>query len=343
MDEVDVVQVETGRWFEARQALHKRLLWHDVSNRIALRNPGLKSVRLTHSYDAVIAVCQNWWDLLQLNAILDWHRHCGTSVCYVDELYSCDIDAYRHWLPALARFDHIVLGMRGSVNAVERAIGKRCHHVPLGIDALRFSPYPDPPQRVIDIYSIGRRLPSLHDALVDYAVGTGRLYLYDTIVDVANASTISHVAYRDALAGLVKRSRFFLVAPAKHDTTSQTGGQQEIGYRYFEGAAAGAVMLGQAPQCDAFHELFDWPDAVVPVRADGSDAAEVLETLSEQPRRLDGIGRRNAREVLLRHDWVYRWMQVLAIAGLEPSAKMLARVGHLNERAGLISQVDAPD
>ena len=100
-------------------------------------------------------------------------------------------------------------------------------------------------------------------------------------------------------------------------------GQQELGYRFFEGAAAGAVMIGQAPDCEAFKELFGWPDSVVPLKPDGSDVAEMLESLRAQPDRLEEMSRRNAREALLRHDWVYRWMQILAIAGLEPTPRML--------------------
>lgn len=340
VDAVDVIDLKPGTWFRRLQPLQKRLLWHDVSNRVALLNPGLRPIRLERPYDALVVVCQDWLDLLHLNAISGWQRQCGTTLCYVEELYARDLELYRHWLPALSRFDHVVLSMRGSVEAVARAIGKPCHHVPLGIDALRFSPYPDPPQRFIDVYSIGRRWPGVHDALLNYAARTGGFYMYDTIVDAAIASTNSHQAHRKALAGLIKRSRYFVVGPAKHDTTSQTGGQQEIGYRYFEGAAAGAVMIGQAPDSSSFRELFDWPDAVVPVRPDGSDVAKVLDSLRGRPDRLDRISRRNAREVLLRHDWVYRWMEILAIAGLEPTARMQARVAHLRERANLITESD---
>ncbi len=336
VDHVDLVGLEPGPWFRVMQALQKRLLWRDASNRVALLNPGLKSIPLAQSYDAMIVVCQDWLDLVHVNSIVDWRGKCGTTLCYVEELYARDLELYRHWLPALARFDHVVLSMRGSIEAVEKAIGKKCHHVPLGIDATRFSPYPDPPPRVVDFYSIGRRWPGLHQALLDYSSKNGSFYVYDTIADIACASTISHGSHRDALAGVAKRSKFFVVGPAKHDTSSQTGGQQEIGYRYFEGAAAGTVMIGQGPDSSSFRELFDWPEAVVPVRPDGSDIAEVLESFRDQPDRLDRISRRNAREVLLRHDWVYRWKEILAIIGLEPTERMRSRMVLLQESASTL-------
>jgi len=339
VDEVELLDLVATDRFRRFQPLQRKLLWHDVTDRLALLNPGLAPVRLTESYDALILVCQNWWDLLHLNAISGWQSKCGTTLCYVDELYAADLAAYRHWLPALARFDHVVLGMRGSLAAVERAIGKRCHYVPVGIDALRFTPHPNPPPRVVDVYSIGRRWPRMHESLLSYASTTGSFYVFDAMVGVADVSTTCHVEYRRALANVAKRSRHFVVGPAKL-AVDETCGQQELGYRFFEGAAAGAVMIGQAPDCAAFKELFGWPDSVVPLKPDGSDVVETLESLRAQPDRLEEMSRRNAREALLRHDWVYRWMQILAIAGLEPTPRMSARVDRLRALAGLIPGAD---
>jgi hypothetical protein len=45
------------------------------------------------------------------------------------------------------------------------------------------------------------------------------------------------------------------------------------------------------------------------------------------------MSRRNAAEALLRHDWVYRWKQILEIAGLKPTMAMEARERRLLELA----------
>jgi hypothetical protein len=99
-------------------------------------------------------------------------------------------------------------------------------------------------------------------------------------------------------------------------------------------------MIGQPPECEAFHDLFGWPDAVVPIRPDGSDVAHVLDALRAEPSRLERIGIRNAREALLRHDWVYRWKQLLEIVGLEPTPRMLARIERLRRLADEIPGFD---
>ena len=93
-----------------------------------------------------------------------------------------------------------------------------------------------------------------------------------------------------------------MVAAAKMDQSDYTQGQVEIGYRYYEGAAAGTVMIGDAPNCDAYSELFGWPEAVIQIQPDGSDAMAVLGELGSNPEQIAAISRRNAKEALLRHD-----------------------------------------
>lgn len=141
----------------------------------------------------------------------------------------------------------------------------------------------------------------------------------------------------DMLANIAKRSRLFVVAPAKVDSPHETRAQIEIGLRYYEAAAAGAVMVGQTPTCEPFRRLFDWPDAVIHVQPDGSDAGDVVARLLAQPEQVSKIGRSNAIQALLRHDWVYRWKQILNIAGLEPAPEMEARERTLKRLAEQIA------
>src|SRR5262245_23861663 len=86
-------------------------------------------------------------------------------------------------------------------------------------------------------------------------------------------------AHPNLLANMIKRSGFFMVAPGKILDFHRTQGQMEAGMRYFEGAAAGAVLLGEAPGGDTFHALFDWPQAVISVRPDGTDTLDVIRDL----------------------------------------------------------------
>jgi hypothetical protein len=146
---------------------------------------------------------------------------------------------------------------------------------------------------------------------------------------------LNYREHRDFFSNMAKRSRFFVVAPAKVGIAEETGGQIEIGARYYEGASAGAVMIGEAPECEAFRELFPWQDAVISLQADGSDVQKVLSSLAAEPGRISAISRRNAAEALLRHDWVYRWKEILRVAGIEPSRRMKWREQRLRDLAEL--------
>lgn len=296
-----------------------------------LVNPGLQGVRLTQEYDLFVALCQDYSDLPYLNAIRGWRDRCKTSVCWIDELWAAAIPGYKYWLHALNQFDYVFIGCKGSVEPLSRAIGRPCYWLPGGADLLRFSPYPNPPARVIDVYSIGRRWEGIHQALIDVAKRGEIFYVHDTFA-ASNAPVYDHRQHRDLYANMTRRSRYFTVAPGKLND-EVTRGQAEVGYRYYEGAAAGAVMIGQAPDCEAFTEMFPWQDAVIPVKHDGSDIVSVLDDLDSDFERTSAIHRRNATEALLRHDWVYRWKELLRIAGVEPLPGMAARERRLQELA----------
>lgn len=332
--DVDLVLLEPESGYQFKESWQRRLLYKDVSRRLIFANPGLKKVRLNKEYDLFVAGCQTHQDLLNINAIEGWKDHCKISVCWIDELWASMIPHYRFWIHALKKFDYVFLGCKGTVAALTTAIDRPCKWVSGAVDTLRFSPYPDPPERVIDVYSIGRRWEEIHQRLLCHGQGKGRFYLYDTFQG-GLTEVQDYRQHRDLFANVAKRSRYFMVAPGKMDAPEETQGQVEVGHRYYEGAAAGTVMVGQAPDCDAFRELFPWDDPVIHVEPNGSDVCEVLTRLDSEPERVAALSRRNASQALLRHDWVYRWKEIFETARIPPSAQMAARERRLAELAEL--------
>jgi hypothetical protein len=337
VDAADLVELKANKGLGLSKDLHKRLVFHDFSKTLVRRNFAFEPIDLQHDYDLFVAYMPLSQDLVHVPAVRGWRDRCRTAVCWIEEIWAAEVPHLNRWLPALEDFDHLFVSLNGSVQALSKATGREWRYMPLAVDATRFSPYPLPPARVIDVYSMGRRSEPLHRALVEYATKNRAFFVHDTLNSGSFAMVANHRAHRDMLANLMKRSRYFVVAPAKVDAPDETGGQVEIGLRYFEGAMAGAVMIGQIPQCEAFSDLFPWPDGVIPVNADGSDLAEVLSGLEACPQRVEEIGRRNAREALLRHDWVYRWKRILQIAGLDPAPELELREKAL---ARLAEQVD---
>ena len=333
IDDVDLICPRPGRVGQLRQSIQQRIVWHDFTRTLVFANMAFEPIRLTQEYDLFVAYFPLPRDLIQIPAVQGWKDYCRTSVCWIDEMYATDIPMLKYWLPALSHFDHIVIGYHGAVAAVAAAIKRPCHCVPIGVDAIRFSPYPCPPERVIDVYRMGSGSEGLHPLLLEIATKKNMFYVYDTFV-ASDTKIHDHRQHREMLANMVKRSRYFIVAPTVNGGSPEaTENQIELGLRYYEGSAAGTVMLGQIPDCEPFHTMFDWPDAVVAIQADGSDMADVIASLAAQPERLVAISRRNAMEALLRHDWAYRWKKILNIVGLEPAPQLEMREKRLKQLA----------
>jgi hypothetical protein len=333
-DDVDLVCLEPGRGYKFRESWQRRLMFRDISGRAVFANPGLNKVTLTREYDLFIARCQTEKDLPHVNAIEGWKDRCKTSVCWIEEMWAAAIPSAKHWIHALSQFDYVFTSYLGTVEPLSRAIGRPVHWLSAGVDTLRFAPCPDPPARVIDVYSMGRRLEGIHHRLLQAAERRKLFYIYDTF-RASLSEVYNYRQHRDHFANMLKRSRYFTVAPGKVDALGETEGQSELAHRYYEGVAAGAVLIGQVPHSESFGQMFPWADAVIPVRPDGSDVIDVLAELDSDPARVSAAAQRNVVNALLRHDWVYRWKEILRVAGLEPSPAMLARENRLKELAAI--------
>ena len=297
-------------------------------------NPGIKRISPKRHYDILFTVCGFPQDLIMFNAVSHLRDVCKISVCLLDELWINEILKRRHFLPILAKFDVVMLYYSQTVKPLSERIGVKCAYLPPGVDAISFCPYPDPPQRFIDVYSIGRRSQRTHEKLLDMTRESGLFYLHDTI---GGSQAINSREHRALFAKLAKRSRYFIVNPGKIDEPHVRGGQIEVGNRYFEGAASGAIMVGERPNNEAFEELFDWPGAVTPLPYDSRDIDAVIKDLDGDPERQDKIRRTGIVQSLLRHDWVYRWEKILEVAGLEPMQGAIERKKRLRKLADVVS------
>src|SRR6266851_6380551 len=220
IDDVDLICFEPMPGFQFKNNWLRRLLYRDLTRSLVFLNPGLRKVRLTREYDLFVAVCQNYWDFLYLNAIDGWKDHCRTSVCWIDEMWWADIPQYKYWLHALRRFDHVFMGYSSSVTPLSNVINQSCRWLPGAVDTLRFSPYPHPPARFIDVYSIGRRWEGVHGALLRAAARREIFYIYDTFPG-ADMEPLDHRQHRELFANVAKRSRCFMVAPPKMDVPGE--------------------------------------------------------------------------------------------------------------------------
>lgn len=299
--------------------------------------PNPPQVRLDRDYELFFPAFNFAHELFALTTVRNWRKRCRLGACFVSELWAHELPEYL--LELLAEFDHIFVGAQGAVDEVARIVGRPCSYLPFAADVLTFSPYPDPPERNIDVCNIGRRSVATHAALVTLARQRKIHYWYDTVA--ASGSDLKQRTFRVAnasehrlmLASILQRSRYYLASRARVNEPSVTGGRDEIGARFYEGAAAGAVLIGEPPQTEHYRRQFDWPGALISLPFDSPNVAQVIAHLDADPERIKEIGRENARQAALRHDWVYRVRTVFETLGLRPTENMVTREERLRALA----------
>ena len=280
-DRADLIYPEVPQISMWRRRLLRR--GYDVLR----RQPQLRAAApvVGQQYDLVFVCCEDVGDLLGLGPIAAWIGAGAKKVCYVEEMWASDLPRRRHETVLLRQFDHVFLSCAGAVEQLQREIGVPVSFLAPSIDAVGFFPGEDPASRGIDVYSMGRRSPTTHAAFLRLARERGWFYVYDTF---AANRVIDPLDHRFLLASLVKRTKYFVANRAKIDH-AETRGQEEIGSRHFEGAAGGAVMIGEPPRCQTFLDNFDWPDAVVP-RNWNTDRPEDVIAEADSPGGLGEVG-----------------------------------------------------
>lgn len=336
LEDTDRIDLQPGRGFSLRRRVVQSLVWRQYSKRFTRLNPGIEPVSLKSDYDLFVFVCMNPWELLCLNAVHGWKERCRKKICFILEVWSGNVQNYEHLLCLLDNFDHVLTALECGVPAIQGVTRTPCSFMPPASDTLRFSPYPDPPPRSIDVYSMGRRSEGLHRKLLELARKRKIFYIYDTIPGGLVQPTDGR-QHRELIANLAKRSRFFVTYPAKVDVSSESAGLSEAGARYYEGLASGAVMIGRPAETDSFKRDFHWPDSVITVGDTMDDFLELDARFEREPESFEALTRKNALEALRNHDWVHRWKTLLHVAGEAPGTKLAERESRLNDLAGSAS------
>jgi hypothetical protein len=297
-------------------------------------------------YDLFLPMFNHPYELLALNAVPGWRERSRVAVCYIVEAWIGKLPPYL--ADTLKGFDHVFIGVRGTVDEVAKISGRPCSYLPMGVDALRFCPSPNPALRAIDVSGIGRRSPVTHSALLAHGKRDRNFfYYYDSIQTAPSRSATRTITFRVSnpvehrvlLANLLRRSRYFIANRAWVDQSAMVNGRDEIAARFYEGAAAGTVMIGEPPDSDHFREEFGWQDPVIPIPFDAPGIAGTLAELDSDPKRLARIRTDNVVHALLQHDWVNRIRPIVRFAGIPPSERLLAREARLRELAAEIRQV----
>ncbi|MEL6495217.1 MAG: glycosyltransferase [Cyanobacteria bacterium J06623_7] len=294
-------------------------------------NPYRQKISLAKDYDVFFTIIDFPWNISSINLLDNRRDKSKFSVCYLIELWRRDIPQLKNFLEFFQDFDLICLGHSEIVAEVEAITKVPCMYLAPGVDTVKFYPNPQQ-QRSIDLANLGRRSDITHQALLELAETSDFFYFYEysSGSDLRNSQ---HQHHRTLVANTLKSSRYFITNHAKINQPEQTQGQIEIGYRFFEGAAAGSVLLGCPPKNKAFEQYFNWDNAVIPIAFDEPSIADTIAELDAQPELLQQIQTNNVVNSLRQHDWVYRWEQVLTQLGLSSTEVMEERKIFLQQLA----------
>lgn len=334
-----IAHVDTVDFFlpqQSYESAHRNFRWLKKFTRSPQLANHLKldpnSFTLEHDYELFFMILDNPSKFIALDSIRNWRKKCAKSVCYIIEIWKEHIPSWKPILELFKDFDHIYLGHTNCVQGVAEITGVPCSYLPFGTDTIKFSPNSLNSPRGIDVTNIGRRSVITHQALLERMELGDFFYYYDTPRDFCVQNPQEH---RNLLANLAKNSRYWITNNPNFndDPRIRKGIQKELGYRIFEGAAGGAIAIGNQSATEEFNRHFDWKDALISIPADAANIAEIIANLDAQPERLEKIRRQNIINSLLRHDWVYRWRHILETMGLEVTPQIMLRETQLKQRA----------
>lgn len=288
-------------------------------------------IPLENTYDLLFVLCGALPDIQVIKSILDWRKKCGFAVCWIEDIWDSSLDQYKKLFPLLRKFDRIYIGTSTTLPKAKKVLSTKCRYLPPAVDALNFCPTSIDDPRPIDVMFFGRRSVNMHRSLYQWAQAKKKFYQFDTFAPQRNVTDAKE--HRQFTADMIQRTKYFIANKAQISNSAMTGNQEDLSFRFFEGAAAGAVMLGHRPDIPAFHENFDWPDATIHVPADSLGLPQHIEELEADPVRVRKIRQNNVLQSLLRHDWVYRWEAILKDLELPISEKIVERKQQLAARA----------
>lgn len=305
--------------------------------RIVLAGQGgrFRPTRIAQDHDICLFVCQFMRDLPNLRRVKDWRRRSRFAAAFILETWTPHLKQNAAALRILDEFDHVFVLNASSIPALQRYTRTPISFLATGVDALNACPVDAAPERVIDILSLGRQTGGAHKRIREFA-DTERLFYHFDVWSGLQARDWRQV--RDWNAALMQRSRFSVVwSPAEHLPISLPPGEVVLSTRYFEGMAGGAILIGSSVKAPEAREFLG-EDAVVEIAPDGSDFERVFAAIRAEPARLETMRTRNVAMSLRRHDWAYRWGEILQVANVEPTAAHRQRLAELARRAEYVEE-----
>jgi hypothetical protein len=195
-----------------------------------------------------------------LDLFKDWDRHVGVRILYIFDTFEAQLPSIRRVLKS-AKWDLAIASFHGAIPFLEEQTQHKWYAVPQGVKLDRFQPV-SKDEKLISFSAYGRRLSQVHNSIKEYCLQSGKYYDYTTTTNV-QPQLDPLESYRQ-YAWHLGHSFFTFSWPVELTNPKRVLTYSPITCRWFEAAASGTVILGQAPQDPEFENIFG-ASLVIPV------------------------------------------------------------------------------
>lgn len=240
-----------------------------------------------------------------LRAIKDWRKSFDLVVALV-------LDSFEPYpIDIAARLDHMFVIIPELAEKLRQMLGIPVSFMPLACDVLRNGAARI--DRGIDVLMYGRHWEGYVQELDSYFLSDSNPRLYLTTFSHPRAPDWRQ--QRKQFWSVLSRSRIS-IGFAPDATQIRFQGLPVVSARWYEGLAAGCVMVGKRPEAPIFTELFYWPDSAIELPQDPKEAPKFIEDLLSQQERLSRAHLRNHLMMLRHHDARLAFARICRSLGL---------------------------
>lgn len=278
--------------------------------------------------DVLIVVAHGPQDLAMIDAIPDCRKRFSRIHAWVTDSYFA-----AGFGRATANYDSITVTAHEDVAYPRDRFGIDVHPLTQGADCLTWAPRVEA-GRDIDLIGFGRMPPSYHAQFqrMFHAPDSPHLYLHSPLGNVTGSTV--HLE-RGMLFKLLQRTRVSLAFHLYVEPQGDRPRSMMVTSRWLESLLSGCIVAGKRPTSRMADEMLAWPGATLELADDPVAAGEQLLDLFARNDALRAQRRTNIREMLLRHDWRHRIVDLCRLFKLPVPPALAADVGRVRALADL--------
>jgi len=265
-----------------------------------------------------------------------WHRPFLRVFCYIFDSWVPEAEAarsgFRHSISSFTRtvrqIDHLFVSNPRAIEAFSDVYKISVSCMAMAADVKQFGSMQ--PDRAITVNAYGRQNVAHADVLAkSYNTTRSSRSLYHTN-HMASGGILDLQQHRAFFWKMLSMSCITLAYdPVKVDPGHRRFPFSFVAQRWFEGLAAGCVVVGYRPDCPEADQLLNWTDATLECPTDPKEFLQFIDDLASDLPRLKRIRVSNFNHMLQAHDWGYRVVEMMAVMSIEPQGRWPRRHAEL--------------